>query len=131
MWPIVEIKKGEIEFLNFKVHQMNREKCQNPNTVIREIVMLYANYGDVSYPEDCVPLAVSYDTDFGLHTILFSMEKNLPYENHGSPWIATYTSDPTHNYSPYTRIMDDGTWVEEEKLTLMFKNILKDLNFIF
>lgn len=131
MWPIVDIRKGEIEFLNFKVEQMDREKCQNADTIIEEIVMIYAHYNEVAYPKNHVPLAISYNTDFGVHTILFSTMKNLPYQNYGFPWLAIYTSDPTHDHSSRTGSSDDGCFVEKEKLTLMFQNMLKDLSFYY
>ena len=69
--------------------------CQLPeeNAIIKEIVMIYANFEDISYDKDKIACALEYDTEFGLHTILFAKEDHLQYENHGNDWIAVYSSN--------------------------------------
>ncbi|MCI8310424.1 MAG: hypothetical protein HFJ45_09820 [Clostridia bacterium] len=88
MWPQVDVIKGEVYPLGYELRHINREECKNPELSIKEIVMVYADYKEVEYDKADVPLAVEYDTEFGLHTILFSKVRNLKYVNHGIKWIA-------------------------------------------
>ncbi|MDE5831091.1 MAG: hypothetical protein K2H53_05690 [Clostridia bacterium] len=125
MWPTVDVKEGKISGMDFVVMQQNEEECKDSNTIIKEIVMIYAKYEEVSYDKNKVPLVVQYYTEFGMHIILFSKVKKLQYENRGIAWTATYTSDKdkTDLEKP---VLDDGEYVPEEKLTRMFFNMLKE-----
>lgn len=122
MWPSIDKTKKTIDWGGFQVEDFNKEEIQNPQTTIKEIVMVYASYGQVSYDKSEVPLAVSYDTPYGLHIILFSKVTRLKYENRGIPWTATFSSDK----SLYITMYDDGEYMEEESLTEMFKNMLAE-----
>ena len=124
MWPQVDVIKGEVYPLGYELRHINREECKNPELSIKEIVMVYADYKEVEYDKADVPLAVEYDTEFGLHTILFSKVRNLKYVNHGIKWIACITSDKdVENLSLMERIdrIGDGGFVPEEA----FKKFLK------
>lgn len=130
MWPCINVTEGTIENLGFTARYFDQEECSSPNICIKEIVMIYSDYNHISFDKCDVPLVVEYDTEFGLHVILFSKVKNLQYVNEGIAWIATYTSDTmwhTCSRLEASKVMDDGKYVKEEQLTLMFKNMLEIL----
>lgn len=121
MWPVVDLEEGKI-LISCVTKQKNEEECRNPDTIIKEIVMLYSLHSQVSYNQDEVPLAVEYDTEYGIHLILFSKVKNLKYEDRGNDWIKVYTSDENSDDLKF----NDGEYVSEDKLTQMFFNMVEE-----
>ena len=117
MWPNISLKKRELENMGYRICQLPEE-----NAIIKEIVMIYANFEDISYDKDKIACALEYDTEFGLHTILFAKEDHLQYENHGNDWIAVYSS----NYVPGDNVEDGirGS-IPIEVLTDIYRNTLK------
>lgn len=126
MWPVVDVEEGKISWGGgLLIRHKNEEECKDSSTVIKEIIMIYARYEEVSYDKNKVPLVVQYDTDFGMHVILFSKVKKLQYESRGNEWTATYTSDED-GPDREKHVFEDGKYVQEEKLTQMFFNMLKE-----
>lgn len=121
MWPDVDIENGKICLAGqFITKYKDEEVCKDASTIIKEIVMIYAFNSQLSYNKEEVPLVVEYDTEYGIHTILFSKVKNLQYKNRGIEWTATYTSDSEKT------VIDDGMHAPEDNLTEMFINMLKE-----
>ena len=118
MWPNIDAKNKEIVIGGgFALRELNAN-LEQP-ICIKEIVMIYADFEQVSYDKTEVPMAVSYDTEYGEHVILFSTVQNLQYHNEGIDWTATYSSDPKN----HRRHPDDGAYLPEEILTSMFRNM--------
>lgn len=119
MWPEVNLKERYLDNMNYVIKQAPEE-----NTIVKEIVMVYADYTDVLYDTKDVACALEYDTEFGLHTILFSKVDHLQYENHGCDWISVYSS----KYKPGDDMGDGKHFsIPVEVLTDIYKNLLKYL----
>lgn len=117
MWPNISLKRRELENWDYQVRQLPEE-----DAIIKEIIMIYAAFEDISYDKDKVACALEYDTEFGLHTILFAKEDHLQYEDHGVDWNAIYSS----NYIPGD-VVGDGKRcsIPIDVLTDIYKNTLK------
>ena len=116
MWPNISLKKRELEDWDYRVRQLPEE-----DAIIKEIVMIYNDFECISYDHQDVACALEYDTEFGLHTILFSKKDHLNYE-HGMDWIAVYSS----NYIPGDDVGDgERCSIPIDVLTDIYKNTLK------
>ena len=117
MWPEINLKKRYLENWGYRVRQLPEK-----DAIIKEIIMIYADYESVSYDKNKVACVLEYDTEFGLHTILFAKEDHLPYENHGIDWIAVYTS----NYITGDHVKDGERFsIPIEVLTDIYRNTLQ------
>lgn len=114
-WPEVNVREGKLEGFNFEIDQKGEEECN-----IKEIIMVYAWPDDIIYNENDVALSVTYDTEFGMHTILFSKVNNMPYTMKRHYMTYKLTSLKTEPIS------FDSKYVPEEALTKMFQNMLTD-----
>lgn len=130
MWPTVDLENRKISGFAFNLRHINNEEWKSPNTKIEEIVMIYANFVDVSFSSSDVVCAVEYDTDFGLHTILFSKVAQLDFDFKGCDWISIYSSNPSPKYISSTQIQNDGPEepINQEILTDIYKDVVKDFD---
>lgn len=67
MWSEINLEKRYLENWDYRVWQLPEK-----HAIIKEIIMIYADYKSVSYDKDKVACALEYDTEFGLHIILFA-----------------------------------------------------------
>lgn len=123
MWPTVNYQTNTLEGFNFR-REYSQDDLSN-SIIIKEMIMIYAAPHRVEYDKSDVSLVVSYDTEFGLHTILFSKVENLQYKNSGIEWTATYSSMAEKPKSSICR--DDGKYTDSKVLTAIFLNTLKSL----
>lgn len=127
MWPNVDLEKREISGFAFELEYFSDE-WKDPNVKIEEIVMIFANFHAISFPKSDVVCSVSYDTDFGIHTILFSKVPQLDFTiNGGFNWFSIYST----NLSPKfirTEFINDGPeeHIASEILTDLYKNTVKN-----
>lgn len=123
MWPRINYQTNTLEGFKFR-KEYSQDNLGN-STIIKEMIMIYADPRRVEYNKSDVALVVSYDTDFGLHTIIFSKIQNLQYKNSGIEWIATYSSMAEKPKSNVAR--DDGKYTDSKVLTAIFLNTLDSL----
>lgn len=118
MWPTMDEERRDIWGFSYNLEYVN-EKASD--AWIKEIVMIYADFTQVEFSKEEVPLVVSYDTDFGIHVILFSKVRNTAFINEGTDWTATFRQD---DHSKLGVIEDDGRYINEDILNDMYKKVL-------
>lgn len=116
MWPEISLSKRSIDNMGYRVCQLPEE-----DATIKEIVMIFDDYASISYDKDNVACALEYDTDFGLHTILFSKTDHLQYQDR-MYWICIYSS----NYLPGDDVGDGiRDSIPIEVLTDIYRDALR------
>lgn len=117
-WP--DVREQKLVGFYFEPNQLNKEECDNPATCIKEIVMVFASYPAISYNHANVPLAVSYDTEFGLHTILFSKVRNVYVSDN---YMTNVISDDIY----YQTHEVEGNYVSTDQLNAIFRNMVREV----
>lgn len=129
MWPDVDLKKREISGFILNLRYINTAEWKKPDIVIKEIIMIFANYNNITFSHSDIVCALDYNTDFGWHTILFSKVPRSDFKFKGVNWLNIYSSNLSPKYGAKSP-ENDGPLenIDVQVLTDIYINTVKGFN---